>query len=454
MKNRSASKLLVLITGILILLMLANIMSASGSFMDTESSTNSFSAWTWRQWMQTTPSDFSNDVLNNTDALARPGSVLLSNITHYIFAFQGNDHRAFWRYDQSSRVWATMSRAPATIGDGGCLAYVGGMSIYALRGNNQRNFWKYNITTNTWSSMANTPSDVRYGGCMAFDGQSSIYAFPGNGLNSFWRYNLLTNSWTVLANAPGTVRDGGAMIYDPTTSCVYAFQGNDQHSLWKYDIGRNAWTALTPTSADVRFGGAMTTDRQGHIYAFFGDNLRAFWRYDISSNTWAALASSPVNVRYGGALAFDGPGRVYAFPGQSRSVFYRYDVPSNTWLSETSAPGAVQAGGSLAAGPVLYRTSGRITSSVLDSGIMGCKVYGLYWDGIAKSTNRIEFEVRASDSLVGGYPGSSWTNVGGSSPVTTGLPSGRYLQWRATMTTSEAYITPVLQEVRIYYSDS
>jgi hypothetical protein len=44
-----------------------------------------------------------------------------------------------------------------------------------------------------------------------------------------------------------------------------------------------------------------------------------------------------------------------------------------------------------------------------------------------------------------------WVAVGGTSPVTGGLPPGRYLQWRATLNTSDPNNTPTLHEVVVYY---
>ena len=71
--------------------------------------------------------------------------------------------------------------------------------------------------------------------------------------------------------------------------------------------------------------------------------------------------------------------------------------------------------------------------------------------GIPAGTN-ITFEVRASDtSFTKDDSVIPWLSVGGTSPVTSGLPSGRYKQWRAILTPNGTHTdTPVLQEVRAY----
>jgi len=99
-----------------------------------------------------------------------------------------------------------------------------------------------------------------------------------------------------------------------------------------------------------------------------------------------------------------------------------------------------------------YYSSGTIASQVLDTGISGAIWNCMFWDESLPVSTDITFEVRASDtSFLKDAASPSWVSVGGSSPVYTGLPSGRYKQWRATLTTSDVSQTPTLQEVRVYY---
>ena len=98
-------------------------------------------------------------------------------------------------------------------------------------------------------------------------------------------------------------------------------------------------------------------------------------------------------------------------------------------------------------------TSGTIASQVLDTGITGALWDSPFWSSTTVAGTGITFKVRASDtSFAKNAPSSSWTSVGGTTPVTSGLPAGRYKQWRATLTTTDATITPVLHEVRTWYS--
>jgi hypothetical protein len=100
----------------------------------------------------------------------------------------------------------------------------------------------------------------------------------------------------------------------------------------------------------------------------------------------------------------------------------------------------------------IYVSLGTLASQVLDTGASATTWNMLFWDETLMSNTDITFEVRASDTLFGASDATpSWTSVGGTSPVISGLPLGRYLQWRVTLTTSDTSNTPTLHEVRVYH---
>jgi len=102
-----------------------------------------------------------------------------------------------------------------------------------------------------------------------------------------------------------------------------------------------------------------------------------------------------------------------------------------------------------------YVSPGTIASQVLDTGVVQARWDALFWDETVEGgTTDITFEVRASDaSFAKDTPPETlpWTSVGGTSPVTSGLASGRYKQWRATLNTSDTSETPILHEVRVWH---
>jgi hypothetical protein len=99
-----------------------------------------------------------------------------------------------------------------------------------------------------------------------------------------------------------------------------------------------------------------------------------------------------------------------------------------------------------------YVSLGTIASQVLDTGVAGARWDALFWDKIFPTSTNITFEVRASNTPFAKDDVTlPWILVGGTSPIISGLPSGRYKQWRATLTTSDTSKTPTLNEVRVYY---
>jgi hypothetical protein len=100
--------------------------------------------------------------------------------------------------------------------------------------------------------------------------------------------------------------------------------------------------------------------------------------------------------------------------------------------------------------------SGTSGTTYFDTGISGAKWNAIFWDEIIPDvTTDIQFWVRASDNS-GAFTGftddTGWSGPW-SSPVTSdsvSLPSGRYMQWKAELS-SDGTQTPTLQEVRVYY---
>lgn len=102
----------------------------------------------------------------------------------------------------------------------------------------------------------------------------------------------------------------------------------------------------------------------------------------------------------------------------------------------------------------VYISPGTIASQVWDTGVSGARWDALFWDRTLPSGTNVTFEVRASDTLFAkDTPDATlpWISIGGTSPITSGLPAGRYMQWRATLTTSDTSTTPTLHEVRVYH---
>ncbi|MBP2146061.1 hypothetical protein J2129_001515 [Methanofollis sp. W23] len=97
-----------------------------------------------------------------------------------------------------------------------------------------------------------------------------------------------------------------------------------------------------------------------------------------------------------------------------------------------------------------YHQTGTLTSDVFDTGDTTSKWDSLAWDADLPARTEIAFAVRASNNS---NAFSGWIAVGNTSPVSAdALPQGRYLQWRATLSTADETQTPILEEVRVWYT--
>ena len=416
------------------------------------------STWQSSFWTQTTQADFLAGVLVNVNTSASPGSVILDNQSNdpSIFATTGGSTN-FLLYNISNNTWVTRANIPANIGAGGGVRYVGSGNISALRGAGTTAFWIYNISTNSWSVKASTFSTVNTGGTLSdYIGSGNISALRGASTRTFWIYNISSNSWSAKTNAPGNVGAGGALVYD-NGNYIYVFNGTNTRNFWRYNISTDTWSAKANASGIVGAGGALAYDNGNYIYAFNGSSKPSFWRYNISGDSWSSSTNIPGDVGAGGSLVSDKGNYIYAFNGSSKPSFWRYDISNNSWSDAAVAnpPLNVGAGGSLTyvAGSSGYNPLGTLTSPVYDTGNAGARWDSLFWDSATVVGTNVTFEVRASDILftkTDALP--AWQQSGWPSPVNSGLPSGRYLQWRAGLSTSDIVKTPILNEVRVWYS--
>ncbi len=444
----------IIVVSILCLCLLASgVGEVASLFTDSETSNgNGFHAWISNLWVQTARSDFEAGIPDRTDTRSSPGDVGLAR-DNGIFAFQGGT-TAFWKYGVPANSWASLTAAPGSVGTGGALAYDGARYIYALCGGNGRIFGRYDTIGGPWETLANTPANVGAGGALACDGAGHLYALRGANTRTFWRYDTTANTWAAMANTPAAVTAGGALAYDGARY-LYAFRGNNLAAFWRYDTMLNSWVPLGDAPGRVNAGGSLAYDGGDYIYAFRGANQRAFWRYSISGGSWTPMADTPARVNAGGSLAYAGQGYVYAFRGNVTAAFWRYDVLANIWTVMAAAPGNVNAGGALAFVPApVYVNSATIASQVLNTGSPGDRWDALIWDETLAASTDITFEVRASDTLFTANADNAtlaWVPVGGTSPLAASLPAGQYKQWRATLTTADAAVTPLLSEVRLYH---
>jgi hypothetical protein len=283
-------------------------------------------------------------------------------------------------------------------------------TIYATLGSASTTFQQYNVSNNTWNSLTDTPGSISNGGAVAKDNLSYMYALRGGGQSNFYRYSIPFNNWSSMTATPAAINSGGALVYSGG-NYLYALRGGGQSNFYRYSIPFNNWSSMTATPAAINSGGALVSDNGNYIYAFNGSSQK-FWLYNISANTWndSVVSDPPGSAGWGGGLSY--------VPGSSGFI------------------------------PL-----GTLSSQVFDTGNAGSRWDSLFWDTALVAGTNVTFEVRASDTLFTNTDAlPAWQQSGWPSPVNSGLPSGRYLQWRATLSTSNSSRTPILNEVRVWYS--
>jgi len=411
-----------------------------------------------RSWVQTTYADFSSGSWSNIDITTSPGSAMLTAGTagQYIFAFQGGGSAAFHRYNVASDTWTAMTAAPGAVTDGAALAYDHGRYIYALQGGSSA-LWRYDMVQNSWAVLGNAPGIVGSGGDLVYD-DGVLYVLQGGGGTGLWTYDIADGEWSTAINTPAGVGAGGAMVSYQGT--LYVMRGGGTLGIWAYHGG--TWSSLNFQEQWLVSGSDMVLGPNGKLYTFWlNGNQGCCYIYDPQLKTWNRESTLDwgTNIQDGIDLAFDGS-YIYALqstetPGSWWGPFWKCDLGSGWWAWGGIAkklPGTVGPGASLVSvtSGGQYHTPGVLTSSTFDTGTDGAGYGTLSWTATLPPGTAVRFEIRASNTLVSGQPDAEWTPVSDPSSSLSSI-SGRYVQWRAILTTDEINQTPILHEVKLQY---
>ena len=95
-----------------------------------------------------------------------------------------------------------------------------------------------------------------------------------------------------------------------------------------------------------------------------------------------------------------------------------------------------------------YITPCTFESRVLDAGQFADWL-DLSWGGVSPTGTGVGFETRSGNSSTPDGNWSEWQSV--NSPIAS--PNGRYIQYRAALTSTEASQTPVIESVTMTYAE-
>jgi len=467
-------------------------------FTDTETSNDStFTSWTSTQWTQTSQADFNAGVLSGTNTSLSPNNVILS-----AGAGSGANMILFWDTGTIPTGWTDVSatgqafnnvfpRGAATYGGTGG---TGGTHSHTV---SLVSIGPPSLTTQVTSGATNRASST-HTHALASGSTGTVSNLPSYRNLRVIKYN---------SGVPTVIPSGAMAIFDTTppagwTRYVaqdnYFVQGSgatggtggtntDSHTVPNLAATSN-YTAVTATGTTI--GGT------GHTHTLSNTNsidkrppyitvilakanadtaipVGMIAMFDASpTGDWSVLsAGGPFDSRFivgstsygttGGASSHQPTGPSISSNssgGQSASIA----TPTVLVASQPHTHSVTLSFNSVSNLPpyrdviiakALYAASGTIASAVLDTTVTGSRWDALFWDESLATGTDITFAVRASDTVfLKDAVTPSWTLVGGTSPVLTGLTSGRYKQWRATLTSNGSQTnTPTLQEARVYY---
>ncbi len=216
-----------------------------------------------------------------------------------------------------------------------------------------------------WTQAAPVAID-HYGGFMDSDGtfayEGGGYSFSAGGtINQFGKFDPATNTWTPLAPVPDLTNAEASGVYAPNVNKLFVFGGDDPttgtvvNTTRIYDIATNTWSSGT-AMPDVRafmasgyfngkiylVGGYST----GNVDPSFGQ----VWEYDPVANTFnTTRMSMPATLGGPGFGIING--HLYVAGGRdlnntNLNTLYDYDIAANTWTTRANMPSGVNVPGS------------------------------------------------------------------------------------------------------------
>jgi len=464
-------KWLILLASLALVLLASNIGITRSFFVDLESSTgNTFQAWASSEWVQTTEDDFNAGVLQNVQVVST-GDVKL--------AVKSGWYNPSW----SRRMPITINNSGSSLTDYQVRVNVtydadmksdfGDIRFADSNGSTLLSHWRESYTTATsatfWVKVPSIPSGTKiiymyYGSgaaSSASDGDATFEFFDDFEDGDISDWSQYGSGTVQIANDGGNYvllktayndKNGGYSLFNngalSNFEAVFRTKRINENggSQNRYGIEDGGFNGYGPRMYDFNSlpSNFATEIRTGGS----GTNLVVKSTSAYQWNTWMT-----VKFRKSGDILefelYDSTGSLVESISISNSLYNSFDrfVVHGGWEFYTDDIRVRKYAPQNA-----YVSSGTIASQVLDTGVAGARWDALFWDETLPSNTDITFEVRASNtSFAKNATTPSWTFAGGASPITSGLPSGRYLQWRSTLTTADASKTPTLHEVTIDY---
>jgi hypothetical protein len=310
----------------------------------------------------------------------------------------------------------------------------GGLDFDGINDNVSTNYVQTGVTAYTIEAWINTSTSSM---------QTVIVHDRGSFLNNGAGRSLTLSIGGTYPGGPGAAGD---VAYGVDSDNIYIGLYSTMtvnNNNWHHLVG--VWTAPSGTAIDPA---------QFRIY--IDGNVAATTAVTVGS------ATSPLTGLNGTQIARHQPWGTH-LPGILDEVRISNSRRSANWIiteyNNQNSPSTFYTVGARETLPSVYVPFGTIASQVFNTTFLNGRWDLLQWDNATVSGTNITFQVRASNTLFDkNATAPPWINASWPSPVRTVLPSGQlpsgmYLQWRANLTTTDTTKTPILNEVRVWYSD-
>ena len=386
-------------------------------------------------------------------------------------------------YDPASNTWET--KTPMPTARVSAAAAVVGNKIYVVGGQNSNytclaTLEVYDIETDTWETKA-PMSQIRSQGetVQAIDGK--LYVVGGGKmqggyppfLKSLEVYDPATDTWETKASMPQT-RAGLTSVILNEKMLVMGGTDDDWYSVddaFIYDPQANTWNRFTDlpvplhrTSSQIVNGdlyiiGGKNSDYEStdDVYKLSSTYLSdAYQKETYSQINWDSTTPSGTSVEL--LYSLDS-GKTYESLGTEEGTHYlpqnssyslRYKaVLTTNDTSITPSLNSVELKYAQASNNLYESNQGTLTSPVLDSGNTS------EWGGLTEDADKptgtsITYQTRVGDTPI---PDDSWEDW---KDATSSIASrdARYIQYKATLSTTDQNQTPVLHSLALNFSNS
>jgi hypothetical protein len=379
-------------------------------------------------------------------------SVVASSISFVLKDASGTVVPATVAYDNTTFT-ATLTPSAALAGGKTYTATVSG--VKDANGNTMTGStsWSFTTATNVWtqSSVSDFSAGTVNGTLVTNAPTPGVQLAPS--FQDDFVGTTLTANWTTVSYSSL----GGGPLSVSVANSIVALTGGDVRST-------NAFTSTTVAEGRVNFGAATfqhfglstgfdnTTGNYWAVFSTFNTTDTLFARVNLSGVT------TDVNL---GAL----PSGFHVYtvkPTATAFLFYVDGVLQttiNTTFPSTVQPRLMLSAFSGSPAPAIqadwirvvsYPSTGTFTSSVFDSAKAGSLWGVANWTANLPAGTTLTVQTRSGNTATPDATWSAWTSVANGGTVAS--PSGRFLQYQITLTTTDPTLTPTLFSISFNWS--